>query len=205
MDEDAGWYRIDGAFGDLDVHLIVDECERFLIKLRDHPGLVEVGDKIAGGTRRLTRVRERSVYVDEVLRFTALGVVAERILGTSATLVDVTYRCPRPGFGEQRLHADDLPRLDPTMRPTKVTGIVALNAFTEENGATRVVPGSHLRPDLQRLSGSLDSHPDEVVLIGPPASAFLFDTALLHGGGMNRSPKPRPALQLQWEAEPGRT
>ena len=95
------------------------------------------------------------------------------------------------------LHADDAPKLDDA--PSRVaTAIVTLVEFTDTNGATRVVPGSHRRPDLQRRSGSLDSHPDEMTLTGPAGTAFVFDGHLLHSGTINRSDADRPALQITW-------
>jgi ectoine hydroxylase-related dioxygenase (phytanoyl-CoA dioxygenase family) len=65
----------------------------------------------------------------------------------------------------------------------------ALDDFTEENGATRVIPGSH-------LSGP---HPDDAEQTSYPAemprgSMVVYLGSTLHGGGANRSDKPRRAL-----------
>lgn len=88
-----------------------------------------------------------------------------------------------------------MPTLDPL--PDRVaTAIVALVPFTAENGATRVVPGSHRRIDLQRRSGGLSSHPDERTLTCAAGDAFVFSGHLLHSGTPNRSDHERPALQI---------
>ena len=79
-----------------------------------------------------------------------------------------------------------------------MTAVVALCDFTPDNGATSVIPGSHRRPDLQRRSGSLEYHPDELVLTGPAGTAFVFCGHLLHRGTRNRSTASRPALQVSW-------
>ncbi len=78
------------------------------------------------------------------------------------------------------------------------TAIIPLVDMSAANGATTVVPGSHRRPDLQRLSGSLETHDDEVVLAAPAGSAIVFTGHLLHAGRPNRSDAPRPVLQVLW-------
>ena len=78
--------------------------------------------------------------------------------------------------------------------------IVALTDFTETNGATRLVSGSHLRPDLQRSSGRLDRHPDEELVLLRAGSALVFDGHVLHSGTPNASTAERPALQIVWRA-----
>ena len=125
-----------------------------------------------------------------------LTAVVAAILGPNHWPGGVVYRSPRPGYGAQRLHADAVPQLDRSAPATCATAIVALTDFGPDNGATRVVPGSHRRPDLQRRSGSLDDHPDAVTLQGRAGTAFVFSGHLLHGGSLNRSDRPRPALQV---------
>jgi ectoine hydroxylase-related dioxygenase (phytanoyl-CoA dioxygenase family) len=115
----------------------------------------------------------------------------------------VALRSPGPGYGEQRLHADDLP-LERAGDCRAVTAIVALCPFTPGNGATAVVPGSHRRPDLQRLARTLDPARHERVLTGPAGTVFLFDSRLVHRGTRNRSARPRPSLQVLWRPAPVR-
>ena len=156
------------------------------------------GDKPFADTRRLASLDERAPEL--LAELTDLPAVRDAIgylVGDGAGLVEATYRCPGPGGGGQRLHADDVPKLDDG--PTRVaTAIVALVHVDESNGATRVVPGSHRRPDLQRHAGTLDAHPDEVSLSGPAGTMFVFSGHLLHSGTPNRSATPRPAIQLSW-------
>jgi ectoine hydroxylase-related dioxygenase (phytanoyl-CoA dioxygenase family) len=96
-----------------------------------------------------------------------------------------------PGQSEQPLHRDDSPY------PIQLAGLElqigvmwALNDFTAENGATRVVPGSHrfLRawhtPDL--------SHWVQAAM--PKGSALFYLGSTWHGGGANRSQGARTGL-----------
>ena len=119
------------------------------------------------------------------------------IIGLCGAPAQVSYRSPQPGFGSQKLHTDDAPKLDDG--PDRAaTAIVALVDFTASNGATRVVSGSHRRPDLQRLAGNLERHDDEELVLLERGSAVVFSGHLLHSGTTNSRDAERPALQFVW-------
>ena len=87
-----------------------------------------------------------------------------------------------PNESVQPLHRDDLlyPLAHPSERNAVCTAFWALTDFTAENGATRVVPGSHLWDDERR------PREDETVqAIMSKGSACVFVGATYHGGGAN--------------------
>ena len=71
-----------------------------------------------------------------------------------------------------------------------------IDDFTRENGATRIVPGSHTWRKLPQevLSDPAASHPDEVLVTGPAGSVVVMNTHAWHGGTANRTDRPRRAL-----------
>ena len=87
-----------------------------------------------------------------------------------------------PGECLQGLHADDgLIRVRRPHPPMMSSTIWALTEFTADNGATRIVPGSHTQP----------GHPDPdnesiaVAVEMAPGSVLVMDSQLWHCGGPN--------------------
>jgi ectoine hydroxylase-related dioxygenase (phytanoyl-CoA dioxygenase family) len=71
-----------------------------------------------------------------------------------------------------------------------------LDDFTMENGATRMIPGSHrwgTRPQ-DVLEDPRAPHPEEVLLTGPAGSVAIMNAHLWHGGTANRTASPRLAM-----------
>lgn len=71
-----------------------------------------------------------------------------------------------------------------------------LDDFTRENGATRMVPGSHrwgTRPQ-EVLQDPLAPHPQEVLLTGKAGSIAVMNAHMWHGGTANRTTAPRLAM-----------
>jgi hypothetical protein len=100
--------------------------------------------------------------------------------------------CIDPGQTAQSLHRDDgtYPFRHPCP-PSVVNTIWALDDFTRDNGATRVIPGSHRWDDHRR---GVESETTPAVM--PSGSVLLIDGALVHGGGENQSSRSRTALLL---------
>src|SRR5690606_37496964 len=101
-----------------------------------------------------------------------------------------------PGEPAQAIHRDQW-AFDffpfPTGYEVQCNTIWAMTDFTERNGATRVIPGSHRFAD--RLSFTeADTAPAEM-----PAGSVLFYTgSLYHGGGANRSDATRIGVNITY-------
>jgi ectoine hydroxylase-related dioxygenase (phytanoyl-CoA dioxygenase family) len=109
-------------------------------------------------------------------------------------LSSLNSRAALPGAGLQALHAEGGPV---GLGPYQVcNSIWLLDDFTEENGATRVVPGSHRRTVSVRDSvpDPMSPHPDEVRLTAPAGTVIVFNSHLWHGGTTNRTGSPRRAM-----------
>jgi ectoine hydroxylase-related dioxygenase (phytanoyl-CoA dioxygenase family) len=101
-----------------------------------------------------------------------------------------------PGETAQPWHADDsfYDVRRPREKPLGISVIWALEAFTVDNGATELMVGSHLWGE---------EHPDDRAhttrtSVMPAGSALVFDAALWHRGGANRSQGTRLAISPQY-------
>jgi ectoine hydroxylase-related dioxygenase (phytanoyl-CoA dioxygenase family) len=94
-----------------------------------------------------------------------------------------------PGEDDQVIHTDD------SIYPMRIPGVefqigvmIALSDFTQENGATRLVLGSHGTQDY------FDEQAEPVPAVMPKGSVAFYLGSLWHSGGANRSDAPRMGL-----------
>jgi len=98
-----------------------------------------------------------------------------------------------PGEQAQMLHTDD--GFYPLPRPRAALGaatIWAIDDFTADNGATDIIPGSHLWG--QRIPDQTEREP----VVMSAGSCVFFVGTQWHGGGANRSQHPRLAVTAQY-------
>ena len=116
-----------------------------------------------------------------------------------------------PGETPQPWHTDDSFYPIPRPRPMiSLSTIVAVDDFTEENGGTEMIPGSHRWSDAQiagdYVGGDTETDPDfarrlaklAVPMVMPAGSALVFAGTLLHRGGANQSDGTRRAFSNQY-------
>jgi len=150
-------------------------------------------------TRRIFNLIARGpLFRELVIDETVLGLV-EAILGDGILLSGTTSMHISPGETEQLLHADDgmisLPRPHPA---TMVTTLWALSEFTKDNGATRLIPASHL--DSERAPRP-EQENTALVAEMPAGSVLILHASTWHGGGPNSTSNfERYGLSIQYVA-----
>lgn len=134
---------------------------------------------------------------------------AEAALGTSCLLSALLAINLLPGETVQPWHRDDGAIQIPLPRPSfGVSAFWAIDAMSDANGATELVPGSHLwREDLldrsnERPACNVDDDPsprtDAIKATMPAGSLMLTKGSLLHRGGANRSTSNRLIVTPQY-------
>ncbi|MGE0218160.1 phytanoyl-CoA dioxygenase family protein [Mycolicibacterium sp.] len=97
-----------------------------------------------------------------------------------------------PGQKAQGLHRDDSVHLRPHPGPnTRMQFMLAMDDFTEEKGATLVIPGSHTWDDAREPKMA-----ETVPAVMKTGAAAIFLGATYHAGGHNRSDEPRTGLSM---------
>jgi ectoine hydroxylase-related dioxygenase (phytanoyl-CoA dioxygenase family) len=108
----------------------------------------------------------------------------------------------KPGETVQSIHTDDGFYRQPRASPAVGYSVIgAIDAFTAANGATEIIPGSHLWSDEELAERRKDPKALEAMLVPmevPAGACFVFPGKLLHRGGANRTDRPRLAFTNQY-------
>lgn len=119
------------------------------------------------------------------------------LLGPRFLLSSLTANIARPGSAPMYLHSDQGYVDFWTEKPLVANVLFMLDDFTERNGATRVVPGSHIVRELRRWA------PEATVPVeGPAGSVMVFDGRLAHGTGANRTQDVERRAILAYHCRP---
>jgi len=100
-----------------------------------------------------------------------------------------------PGETAQPIHADDALHPLPKPHPATVCNTMwALTDFTDDNGATRIIAGSHLADASPVYGRHYDSIPAEM----SAGSVLVWHGSLWHGGGANRTECRRVGIAMNY-------
>ncbi|MEB2787035.1 phytanoyl-CoA dioxygenase family protein [Algoriphagus persicinus] len=147
------------------------------------------------GADRLANLVNKGPIFDVFYTHPRVLAGIEAVLGQEYKLSSLNYRAAKPNQGLQKLHVD--------WKNTVVNGsykvcnsIWLLDDFTEYNGSTRIVPKSHKLSTLpdEAMADPLDKHPDEIRIIAPAGSVFIFNSHVWHGGTTNQTDQVRRSI-----------
>jgi ectoine hydroxylase-related dioxygenase (phytanoyl-CoA dioxygenase family) len=160
-------------------------------------------------TKQVTGVPGISrTFATEVMCHPLLLAVCDRVLLPSCARyqLNLGHLLQRgPGADEQWLHRDeavwsDLRHPHPEVQ---LASVIAFVDFTRDNGATRIVPGSHRWPDrtlspAEQILGPAPK-PEQIAYAEMPAgSAVIYTGGTIHAGGANVTTIPRRGAHLSY-------
>ncbi len=179
----------------------VELLDRIDAELAPHLAATPAGpDEFSGfATRRCGGLIARVPASRElVMHPLALGATAALLADATNFQLHLTQAIAiAPGESAQGIHRDQW-AFDffpfPQGFEVQCNTIWALTPFTEDNGATRVVPGSHRAPDGQAYTDA-----EAAAAEMERGSALFYTGAVYHGGGANRSDEVRIGLNITYD------
>lgn len=194
--EDQGYTIVENA-------LTEDQLERVRAAInRLGGGAIRAAADTGFTGRRLGNLFARDEVFRELTMSAQMRYLIEQQLGAEYLLTSNSSIDLQPGEVHGPLHTDELlyNSVVPWPHPPLVCNTVwAIDDFTEANGATLILPGSHREQfkagaitDMGQLSPNL---PDGVIqLVMPKGSMLVLSGSVWHTGGSNVSDASRLAL-----------
>jgi ectoine hydroxylase-related dioxygenase (phytanoyl-CoA dioxygenase family) len=145
-------------------------------------------------TVRIYNLLAHGAPFTEVPAHASVLPIVEEILDPGCLISSLSSIAIDPGEVAQPIHADDMviPLAKPHI-PIVCNSMWALSDFTEANGATRLVPGSHVK-DNPIYGGAYETIAADM----KRGSVLIWDGALWHGGGANRTDKRRTGIAMNY-------
>ncbi len=147
------------------------------------------------GTQRLSDLVNKGTLFEVCFTQSRVLAAIAHVLTDPFKLSSLNARFALPGQGLQALHVD-------WKGPVAADDFFVCNSiwllddFTESNGSTRVVPGSHRSGQVPKdaMTDPSAQHPDEIKLTAPAGTVVIFNSHTWHGGTLNTTTQPRRAL-----------
>jgi ectoine hydroxylase-related dioxygenase (phytanoyl-CoA dioxygenase family) len=177
---------------------LVDEIDRELSRLERDLGILPAENLFEGlHTTRVYNLLVHGPTFERIPVHPNVLPVVEAVLDPGALISSLSSIAIGPDEQAQPIHADDqvIPLTRPHI-PIICNTMWAITDFTEENGATRLIPGSHLRDEAPNPLERYDTIPAEM----PKGSVLVWVGSLWHGGGANVTATRRVGIAMNYSA-----
>ena len=187
-----GWVVVPDAIDPALVEAIGDDLLRLEKELDAGPG-----DNLFEGVRttRLYNLLVHGKLYERIPVHPNVLPIVERVLDPGLLISSLSSIAIGPDETAQPIHSDDqlipLPKPHP---PIICNTMWAITDFTEENGATRLCPGTHLADHSPDPLRPYDSIPAEM----PKGSVLVWVGSLWHGGGANTTDRRRVGIAMNY-------
>ena len=148
-----------------------------------------------GGTIRVSNLVNKGPMFEIGFSHPRVLAAVHHVIGPRFKLSSLDCRMALPGQGHQAFHADWRSGVEPGDYHV-CNSMWLLDDFTVENGATRVVPGSHRsgKHPKDALEDATQKHAEEIQLIASSGTVIIFNSHLWHAGGLNQTDSRRHGM-----------
>jgi ectoine hydroxylase-related dioxygenase (phytanoyl-CoA dioxygenase family) len=175
---------------------LVDGLHDDLLRLERELGIVPANNAFEGTrTVRIYNLLVHGALYERIPVHDNVLPVVERVLDSGCLVSSLSSIAIGPEETPQPIHADD--QLIPIAKPhvaTVCNSMWAITDFTEANGATRIIPGTHLAD----ASPAYGQHHDSIAAEMPKGSVLIWHGSLWHGGGANTTDARRVGIAMNY-------
>lgn len=190
---------------DIDLDLISKVTDELISKEGWRGGWDHIKDSIIEGqhpepgAQRLNNLLNKHPCYRNIITIPEVLCAAKLLIKNEFCISQLILRMPFPGKGDQPWHIDWIPRKKNTDPIRSVLASLLLDDFTKENGATRVIPGSHNSLKTPDQDGyTYQDHPRQKYIEAPRGSLLIYDINLWHRGSVNKNGKKRRHLNINY-------
>jgi len=192
LDSD-GFCLLPGFMGDAMLAELRERVEALFVSEGDQAGSEF---KQEPGAKRLANLVDKGEVFERAIAMSTVLEGVAHVLGSEYKLSSLNVRVAEPNEGGlQPLHID-MGLLPDAQGFGTCNTVWLLDDFTPENGALRVVPGSHKwgkRPQ-DVVEDPNAPHPQQILVTGKAGDVVVMNAAAWHGGTLNRTARPRRAM-----------
>ena len=187
-----GWSVIEDAIAPDLIDTIHDD----LLRLEKDLGVVPA-DNLFEGTRtaRIYNLLVHGALYERIPVHPNVLPIVERVLDPGLLISSLSSIAIGPDETAQPIHSDDqlipLPKPHP---PIICNTMWAITDFTEENGATRLCPGTHLADH----SPNPLEHYESIPAVMEKGSVLVWVGSMWHGGGANTTRTRRVGIAMNY-------
>jgi ectoine hydroxylase-related dioxygenase (phytanoyl-CoA dioxygenase family) len=190
--DEVGYTVVEGAIDPAFVDALNDD----LLRLERDLAIVPAQNSFEGFcTVRIYNLLAHGPDFEQIPVHPAVLPICERVLDPGLLVSSLSSIAIGPAESAQAIHADD--QLIPLSKPHEAiicNTMWALTDFTEANGATRVIPGSHKADHSPDLSQTYETVAAEM----PKGSVLIWHGSLWHGGGANTTSERRVGIAMNY-------
>lgn len=187
-----GYSIVEDAFDAAFADEVVGELQRLERELKIEPA---ANPFEGANTLRIYNLLLHGKVWEQIAEHPNVLPLVDRVLDPGCLVSSLSSVNIGPGEIAQMIHADD--QLIPIPKPHVAivcNTMWAFTDFTAENGATRIIPGSHLRDRSPKIGKEYESIP----AVMKRGCVMVYHGSLWHGGGPNQTSERRIGVAMNY-------
>ena len=154
---------------------------------------------IEPAANRIGNLLDKNEIIKNIATLPEIVLGAFEVIKDEIKLSSILFREPKKNSGEQDLHIDWIPRINLEEKYKSVVAFLYLNDSNKNNGATKIVPKSHLKlsyPD--KYINPKMPYEKEIIIEAKAGSILILNSLIWHRGGANLTGDKRGIIVTEY-------